>query len=156
MHKLGALKALSEPLSFIAGLYRNMVISTCGLVAMTSASHAEGRQFDPGQVYCPDHRWQAWMGCWKGWTGSSARLRGTELIVGRQPRWSPNLAQHRRKPMTASVCHSRRHRYCSGIMAIGRVCSLPLPMGGRPDSPCSQNMAQRPSNALGPACLRCG
>ena len=25
---------------------------TCGLVAMTSASHAEGRQFDPGQVYC--------------------------------------------------------------------------------------------------------
>ena len=27
------------------------VMSTCGLVAMTSASHAEGRQFDPGQVY---------------------------------------------------------------------------------------------------------
>ena len=26
---------------------------TCGLVAMTSASHAEGRQFDPGQVYFP-------------------------------------------------------------------------------------------------------
>ncbi len=25
--------------------------STCGLVAMTSAPHAEGRQFDPGQVY---------------------------------------------------------------------------------------------------------
>ena len=25
--------------------------STCGLVAMTSASHAEGRQFNPGQVY---------------------------------------------------------------------------------------------------------
>ena len=25
--------------------------STCCLVAMTSASHAEGRQFDPGQVY---------------------------------------------------------------------------------------------------------
>ena len=24
---------------------------TCGLVAMTSASHAEGRQLDPGQVY---------------------------------------------------------------------------------------------------------
>ena len=24
---------------------------TCGLVAMTSASHAEGRQFDPGHVY---------------------------------------------------------------------------------------------------------
>ena len=23
----------------------------CGLVAMTSASHAEGRQLDPGQVY---------------------------------------------------------------------------------------------------------
>ena len=26
---------------------------TCGLVAMTSAAHAEGRQFDPGQVYIP-------------------------------------------------------------------------------------------------------
>ena len=25
--------------------------STCGLVAMTSAQHAEGRQLDPGQVY---------------------------------------------------------------------------------------------------------
>ncbi len=25
--------------------------STCGLVAMTSASHAEGRQLNPGQVY---------------------------------------------------------------------------------------------------------
>ena len=25
--------------------------STCGLVAMTSAQHAESRQFDPGQVY---------------------------------------------------------------------------------------------------------
>ena len=25
--------------------------STCGLVAMTSASYAEGRQLDPGQVY---------------------------------------------------------------------------------------------------------
>ena len=28
-----------------------IVTSTRGLVAMTSASHAEGRQFDPGQVY---------------------------------------------------------------------------------------------------------
>ena len=27
------------------------LLSTCGLVAMTSAQHAEGRQFDPGQVY---------------------------------------------------------------------------------------------------------
>ena len=36
-------------------------MSTCGLVAITSASHAEGRQFDPGQVYvrspvCALHR----------------------------------------------------------------------------------------------------
>ena len=29
---------------------------TCGLVAMTSASHAVGRQFDPGQVCC----WTRW------------------------------------------------------------------------------------------------
>ena len=27
------------------------ITCTRGLVAMTSASHAEGRQFDPGQVY---------------------------------------------------------------------------------------------------------
>ncbi len=30
--------------------YTNMA-STSGLVAMTSASHAEGRQFNPGEVY---------------------------------------------------------------------------------------------------------
>jgi hypothetical protein len=31
---------------------RNWIcIRSCGLVAITSASHAEGRQFDPGQVY---------------------------------------------------------------------------------------------------------
>ena len=30
---------------------RAIVSGTCGLVAMTSAQHAEGRQFDPGQVY---------------------------------------------------------------------------------------------------------
>ena len=34
--------------SFILTLIES---STCGLVAMTSTSHAEGRQFDPGQVY---------------------------------------------------------------------------------------------------------
>ena len=28
-----------------------MLAGTCGLVAIASASHAEGRQFDPGQVY---------------------------------------------------------------------------------------------------------
>ena len=30
-------------------------MSTCGLVAMTSASHAEGRQVNPGQVYDSSH-----------------------------------------------------------------------------------------------------
>ena len=30
---------------------RMWIRSTCGLVAMTSASHAEGRQLDPGQGY---------------------------------------------------------------------------------------------------------
>ena len=30
--------------------YSRRLKGTCGLVAMTSASHAEGRQFDPGQV----------------------------------------------------------------------------------------------------------
>ena len=37
------------------------ITSTCGLVAMTSASHAEGRQFDPGQVYTLF--WAAWEKC---------------------------------------------------------------------------------------------
>jgi hypothetical protein len=36
-------------------VYLAEVSSTCGLVAMTSASHAEGRQFDPGQVYLCSH-----------------------------------------------------------------------------------------------------
>ena len=31
--------------------FGTLVTSTHGLVAMTSASHAEGRQFDPGWVY---------------------------------------------------------------------------------------------------------
>ena len=35
-----------------------MLRSTCGLVAMTSAQHAEGRQFDPGQVYAHCPRWR--------------------------------------------------------------------------------------------------
>ena len=30
---------------------RRVCKGTCGLVAMTPASHAEGRQLDPGQVY---------------------------------------------------------------------------------------------------------
>ena len=34
---------------FFNGLY--YLNGTSGLVAMTSASHAEGRQFDPGLVY---------------------------------------------------------------------------------------------------------
>ena len=34
-----------------ASIQEESVISTCGLVAMTSAQHAEGRQFDPSQVY---------------------------------------------------------------------------------------------------------
>ena len=32
-------------------MHTSFSASTCGLVAMTSASHAEGRQFDPGQVF---------------------------------------------------------------------------------------------------------
>ena len=38
-------------LSWLRGLCPALLNSTCGLVAMTSASHAEGRQLDPGQVY---------------------------------------------------------------------------------------------------------
>ena len=49
---------------------QNPVLSTCGLVAMTPAQHAEGRQFGPGQVY--ERRqdvalrlWGAGGGLWK-------------------------------------------------------------------------------------------
>ena len=35
--------------------------STCGLVAMTSAPHAEGPQFDPGQVYTFAAGRRAWL-----------------------------------------------------------------------------------------------
>ena len=48
-------------LVFFGGLvvYTLVVLtSTCGLVAMTSASHAEGRQFDPGHVYVTRTPWQ--------------------------------------------------------------------------------------------------
>ena len=49
-HELQFLPLLLEimRLKFLWNYFR---IGTCGLVAMTSASHAEGRQFDPGQVY---------------------------------------------------------------------------------------------------------
>ena len=40
--RLARVRPLSRP---------SMYNSTCGLVAMTSASHAEGRQFNPGWVY---------------------------------------------------------------------------------------------------------
>ena len=40
-----------KQLAWFSALLRSLFTSTCGLVAMTSASHAEGRQFDPGQVY---------------------------------------------------------------------------------------------------------
>ena len=33
------------------GMSQQCIQSTCGLAAMTSTPHAEGRQFDPGQVY---------------------------------------------------------------------------------------------------------
>ena len=53
--------------------------STCGLVAMTSASHAEGRQLDPGQVYECCHIWNcsvmdSWHHPppWRSWLGYAA------------------------------------------------------------------------------------
>ena len=41
---------LAKGTSFAMQHYEHNDHGTCGLVAMTSASHAEGRQFDPGQV----------------------------------------------------------------------------------------------------------
>ena len=52
---------------------QSLSASTCGLVAMTSASHAEGRQFDPGQVYFFHSSAQC---CWRLQNGAlSHRLR---------------------------------------------------------------------------------
>ena len=44
---------LPPPLKYYRRLtmFLKLIQSTCGLVATTSASRAEGRQFDPGQVY---------------------------------------------------------------------------------------------------------
>ena len=42
-----------QPSGFLCYLSSVLHSSTCGLLAMTPASHAEGRQFDPGQVYFP-------------------------------------------------------------------------------------------------------
>ena len=41
---------LDSPLVFSCHVYFQLRSSTCGLVAMTSANHAEGCQFDPGQL----------------------------------------------------------------------------------------------------------
>ena len=62
---------------------------TSGLVAMTSASHAEGRQFDPGRVYCLD-------------VGTSARLgQDPDVRLLRSPQARP------------PVLTSRQQRCCS-------------------------------------------
>ena len=56
----------SSKISTRSCLHKHPVLdtSTCGLAAMTSASHAEGRQFDPGQVYALSHkkRSRVWAG----------------------------------------------------------------------------------------------
>ena len=41
----------ANPTNTVVTVFEVSIASTCGLVAMTSASHAEGRQLDPGQVY---------------------------------------------------------------------------------------------------------
>ena len=43
--------SLSIMCSMYRGCFENEFSGTRGLVAMTSAQHAEGRQFDPGRVY---------------------------------------------------------------------------------------------------------
>ena len=49
----GSQQALMWPTGYYASLggTTKRGFGTCGLVAMTSASHTEGRHFDPGQVY---------------------------------------------------------------------------------------------------------
>ena len=57
--------------------------STCGLVAMTSASHAEGRQFDPGSerearmlLTCNRGRERTFMGIEQGPIRRKGTIRG--------------------------------------------------------------------------------
>ena len=58
--------------------------STCGLVAMTSAPHAEGRQFEPGQVYYCQSPLLAWS-----WWGEAC---SSSLVL---PTWSSARLHHR-------------------------------------------------------------
>ena len=62
LYKAGRSTSIAVPVYGAEGACNHYC--TCGLVAMTSAQHAEGRQFDPGQVYALSHkkRSRVWAG----------------------------------------------------------------------------------------------
>ena len=60
---------------------------TCGLVAMTSASHAEGRQFDPGQVYIWHSDVQHSIPPFTSRSRLAIRYRSLLVAPGQRPRW---------------------------------------------------------------------
>ena len=63
--------------------------STCGLVAMTSAQHAEGRQFDPGQVYFG----VAPAGGQRRWQGQGSSTPFFPLVEHEMKETQPNCAR---------------------------------------------------------------
>ena len=66
-----------------------MCTGTCGLVAMTSASHAEGRQFDPGQVYFEKNGLlvdaKVCVECYERVANKQRRQRGDSNPCGQSP-----------------------------------------------------------------------
>ena len=93
---------------------QNTSQGTCGLVAMTSASHAEGRQFDPGQLYI----------------ASCPASMGTSHVAGHAPHMTSRLmrasgevirAANLCRAWLATACHARqveRFQSSSGLVAM--------------------------------------
>ena len=128
---------------------RRALSSTCGLVAMTSASHAEGRQLDPGQVYVfrqSTHlRWQG-VSKWLIHLAIPDSLRGQLFVVivltaaFRRPHFPFYLLKQapcldRRRPRSTIVlqptatgkfltCHPEGHRTSDAAMRMTKQMAL--------------------------------
>ena len=109
--------------------------SICGLMAMTSVSHAEGRQFDPGQMYFPQTSCSSsfFAALLRVSAAASSivytrRLARVELGAG-ETRW-PRVARVRISQMSLFFRLPMSHllrRFCttSGIKSIVHKTSCP-------------------------------
>ena len=131
---------------------------TCGLVAMTSASHDEGRQFDPGQVYLLVARVP-----WGIARGARAVCWRNLAFFCRIPFWNHKLQLERYRKISmapAQGCHAQiemcKHSLCGAsprpgrahcAFVRGRLGAIEHPMGIEPmtirlRSECSANCAK--------------